>query len=135
MLILFVVLQKWTIIFAIFILFRWDYKQWSNTKTRVHFSLEQYTLFVKYVCITKTIFSLYVVKQQRVNEFLFFIPAKTFITYNPLIRYLHKQKMKVFLHITSNHLWNLSWGSFFSFLKEKKVLGIVLIRYQLEYLA
>lgn len=85
--------------------------------------------------ITKTTFSLYVVKQQWVNEFLFFILAKTFITYNPLIRYLHKQKMKVFLHITSNHLWNLSWGSFFSFLKEKQVLGIVLIRYQLEYLA
>ena len=123
MLILFVVLQKGIIIFAIFILFRWDDKQWSNTKTRVHFSLEQYTLFVKYVCITKTIFSLYVVKQQRVNEFLFFIPAKTFITYNPLIRYLHKQKMKVFLHITSNHLRYLSWRMFFFFVGRKKHYG------------
>ena len=55
------------------------------------------------MCVTKTIFSLHVVKQQWVNEFLFFILAKTFITYNPLIRYLHKQKMNVFLHITRNH--------------------------------
>ena len=107
------------IIFAIFILFRWDDKPWSNTKTRVHFSLEQYTSFVKYMCITKTVFSLYVVKRQWMNKFLFFILAKTFITYNPLIRYLHKQKMKVFLHITSNHIWYLSWRMFSSYLAKK----------------
>ena len=122
------------IIFVVFILFHWDDEQWSNTKTCVHFSLQQYTVFVKYKCVTKTVFSLYVGKQQSVNEFLFFILAKTFITYNPLIRYLHKQKMKVFLHITSNHLWYLFWkilSSFFS----KKALGIILTIYELEYLA
>ena len=85
------------------------------------------------MCITKTIFSLYVVKQQWVNEFLFFILAKTFITYNPLIRYLHKQKMKVFLHITSNHLWYLSWIMFFFFFWQKKTLWILLNVYKLEY--